>query len=210
MSKRRKPIWMTLYVKDFLVDTAHLTAAQVGAYINLLCHMWRSDDGTLPNDPTVLARVSKVNPPNWARTWKAIKSLFVVDGELVTNADLQVELGKANALLVLKRAQGSLGGQTTQFKKTLRAGLAPTLTPPKALKNNNGVQAGAQPNHNHNIEKKEEEMEGREGHPRPNPVGPSPKENGYQEETPGNPSASARDRAMQNWGQNLYNKRSRQ
>jgi uncharacterized protein YdaU (DUF1376 family) len=208
--KRCKPIWMPLYVARFLADTAHLTVSQVGAYINMLCAMWNSKDGTLPNEPDVLARASRVHPPNWERTWKAIKSLFDIDGDRVTSTELQAELGKANARIVLKRAAGSLGGQTTQFKRTLRPGLADSLTPPKAMRNNNGAQANAQANYNYNIKEKEE----RSGSPRPETGEPSLNE-GLQGEIviePLSPSApsenqSALERALQNLGENFRKKR---
>ena len=43
---------MPLYVEKFLADTSGFTPTEGGAYINLLCAMWRSDDGTLPNETT--------------------------------------------------------------------------------------------------------------------------------------------------------------
>lgn len=154
MSKNKcKPLWMPLYVSKFLADTAHLSAHQCGAYINMLCAMWRSDDGTLLNDEKLLMKVGKVHPPHWRQTWKAIGSLFDIDGERLTNTDLQAELGKANAKIVLKRAAASLGGQTAQFKRTaLSMHCKESKTPSNALKNNNGAQANAQASaqHNHN------------------------------------------------------------
>ena len=144
MSKRKSPLWMPLYVTQYFADTTHMTAAQCGAYVNMLCAMWRSDDGTLPNDADQLARISKVGPLNWARVWKGIKSLFEIDNGRVTSANLQAELGKANAKIVTKRAAAALGGLTTQFRK------GRTWTPhvsahkaPKPLKTNDAVQANA-------------------------------------------------------------------
>jgi uncharacterized protein YdaU (DUF1376 family) len=192
MSKKCKPIWMPLYIEKFLADTAHLTAAQCGALINLLCAMWRSDDGTLPDDAEMLTRISKVHPPHWNRTWKAIKSLFDIDGDRVTNPDLQRELGMANAKIVTNRAAGALGGRTTKWKRTLRpvdnsihtptmnAIHTPTMTAPKPLKNNdvgaaNAVANGVA-NYNYNIKEKEESSVST----RPGTVEPSLKE-GFQE-----------------------------
>ena len=60
MNRRDRPFWMPLHIAEFIADTTHLTAAQGWAYINMLCAMWRSDDGTLPNDAATLARVGKV------------------------------------------------------------------------------------------------------------------------------------------------------
>jgi uncharacterized protein YdaU (DUF1376 family) len=43
------------YPSDFLLGTALLSAAEVGAYIRLLCYQWQ--EGALPNDETLLARL---------------------------------------------------------------------------------------------------------------------------------------------------------
>jgi uncharacterized protein YdaU (DUF1376 family) len=156
MSKNKcKPLWMPLYVEKFLADTAHLSPSQGGAYVRLLCKMWLSEDGTLPNDPALLARVGGVYPPKWKRVWGAIKSLFDVDGDLVTNADLQAELGKANAIIVTRRAIGSLGGQTTQIRRGLKTDKPRVIgTPvrPQFPNDINGTpQANAEANYNYYI-----------------------------------------------------------
>src|SRR5262245_57294588 len=154
--KSFKPFWMPLHVAEFIADTANLTAIQVGAYIRLLCAMWRSHDGTLPNDADVLARVSMVHRPRWAKVWDAIKSLFDEDGNRVTSVSLQAELGKANAKIVQARTAAQLGGRTTQFNRSMRAGHRSPMTAPKPLNNSDGAQADAQANYNHNVNKKEE------------------------------------------------------
>ena len=125
MSKPCKPLWMPLYINQFLADTTSLTPVQGWAYINMLCAMWRSEDGTLPNDPAKPAKIGKVHPPRWAGVWEEIEPLFDVDGDRVTIASLQAELGKANARIVVKRAMGSLGGQTTQFRRGMRPDKSP-------------------------------------------------------------------------------------
>ena len=192
MSKKNKckPLWMLVYVEKFLADTAHLTAAQCGALINLLCAMWRSDDGTLPDDAEMLTRISKVHPPHWNRTWKAIKSLFDIDGDRVTSTALQAELGKANAIIVTRRATGSLGGQTTQFKKSMTRGLRHTKTAPKPLINNDGPQANGAPNYNYNMKEKEE----RSGEPRPETGSPSLEEGLQRKRLPENHTISEDER----------------
>ena len=145
--RRVKPLWMPLYIAEFIADTTNLTASQGWAYINLLCAMWRSNDGTLPNDADTLARVGKVHRPRWAKVWGAIKSLFDVDGDRVTSVSLQAELGKANAKIVQARAAAHLGGATTQFRRSNRAPMnaihRSPMTAPKPLNNNDGAQADA-------------------------------------------------------------------
>jgi uncharacterized protein YdaU (DUF1376 family) len=95
MSKKLKPYWMALHVEKFLADTGSLSLSEIGAYIVLLCNMWRSEDGTLPNDDDRLARSARVYRPHWHRIWSGIKDLFDIDGDRVTSTDLQADLGKA-------------------------------------------------------------------------------------------------------------------
>ena len=203
-----RPIWMPLYVEKFLADTTGLTLAQKGAYAMLLCAMWRSDDGTLPNDDKALSRSAGAHRKHWWQIWPGIKHLFDVDGDLVTSTHLQSELGKSNAIIVARRAAGAIGGQMRVLKASL---CREPLTPPKPLKKNNGPQANAQANYNYNIKEKKE----REGSPRPK--APSLKEKEATREPVESPkpltnsseAATAREAAINNWGNNLYSKRRR-
>jgi len=198
MSKKCKPLWMPLYIEKFLADTSILTSAEGWAYLNLLCHMWRSDDGTLPNDPDKLSRAAKVYRPRWGRVWSGIKSLFDIDGDRVTNTDLQRELGMANAKIVMNRAAGSLGGQTTKWKRTLRhvdnsihtptmnAIHTSTMTAPNSLKNNNVGAANAVANGVANYNYKSKEEKERSGEPRPETGSPSLEEGLQRKRMPEN------------------------
>jgi uncharacterized protein YdaU (DUF1376 family) len=173
MSKRIKPIWMPLYIEKFLADTTGLTLAQKGAYVMLLCAMWRSDDGVLPNDDRGLSRSAGTDRRNWLRIWHGIKHLFDVDGDLVTSAHLQSQLGKSNAIIVTRRAAGALGATVRALKNRH---YVPTQHAPKPLKTNDGGSANAKPITITNIKEEEE----RSGPPRPETGGPSLEE-GLQE-----------------------------
>jgi len=215
--RRVKPLWMPLYVVEFIADTTNLTASQGWAYINLLCAMWRSDDGTLPNDEATLAKVGKVHPPRWVKVWAAIKHLFDIDADRVTSIPLQHQLGNANAIIVSRPAAARLGGRTTRFRRSMPPVHRSTRSAPKPLINNDGAQANAQANYNYNynIERKEEE---REVSPRPDTGEPSleekkeasrevPVKNSQPlHQTPAppeGPSDSPLERALQNWGENF-------
>lgn len=207
-----KPLWMPLYINQFLADTTSLTPVQGWAYVNLLAAMWRSEDGTLLNDPTTLAKVGK-SPRHWKHVWDGIGPLLEIDGDRVTAGWLQAELGKANARIVVKRAAASLGGRTTQFHRSVSGTYAQSVTRPNPLKNNNVVQASAQANYNYNSKKKEEE---REVSTRPDTVEPSLKEKkeASREEPvdvslpnpphqPEGPSENPLMEALGNWGEAL-------
>ena len=119
--KGAKPTWMPLYVTEFIADTANLTAVQGWAYINLLCAMWRSHDGTLPNDADKLARVGKVHRPRWGKVWDGIKSLFDVDGDRVTSTARSGRAWQSQCLDCFERAAARIGELTTQFRHPMNA-----------------------------------------------------------------------------------------
>ena len=48
--------YMPFYVGDHVAATSHLSAEEHGALCSLLFAMWRTEDGTLPNDLKALAR----------------------------------------------------------------------------------------------------------------------------------------------------------
>lgn len=69
--------WMPLYVADYRADTAHLNAAQHGAYLLLIMHYWQT--GSLPVDDAPLARIACMGPAEWRRV-KPIVQAFFDDG----------------------------------------------------------------------------------------------------------------------------------
>lgn len=66
--------WMPLYVADYLADTAHLSAAESGAYLHLIMHYWQT--GGLPADDASLARIARVSPRHWPRVRGIIEPFF--------------------------------------------------------------------------------------------------------------------------------------
>ncbi len=65
---------MPLYVADYRAKTAHLNAAQHGAYLLLIMHYWST--GSLPDDDKSLARIAAMTPPEWRRTRPVVKAFF--------------------------------------------------------------------------------------------------------------------------------------
>jgi uncharacterized protein YdaU (DUF1376 family) len=65
---------MPLYVADYRADTAHLSAAQHGAYLLLIMHYWQM--GRLPDDEKTLARIACMTPAEWRRNRSAIEAFF--------------------------------------------------------------------------------------------------------------------------------------
>lgn len=85
--------WMPLDVPDYLADTAHLNAAQSGAYLHLIMHYWLS--GGLPEDDAALARIGRMTTAEWRRAKPIVQAFFHhgwkhkrVDKELAKAADI--------------------------------------------------------------------------------------------------------------------------
>ena len=63
----KRPLYLPLYVADYLADTGHLSAEQHGCYLLLILAAWRQDDCGLPNDPKKLARICRMDVRSWNR-----------------------------------------------------------------------------------------------------------------------------------------------
>lgn len=77
------PLWTDAY----LGDTTHLTTIEHGAYLLLLIAMWRTPDGTLPDDDAMLARYTKMRGTNWASIAPIIRPFLtkLENGRLTQN-----------------------------------------------------------------------------------------------------------------------------
>jgi uncharacterized protein YdaU (DUF1376 family) len=71
----RPTTWMPLYVADYLADTAHLTAAQSGAYLHLIMAYWRAG-GPLRLDDGALARTARMTPTEWSEAAGVVLAFF--------------------------------------------------------------------------------------------------------------------------------------
>lgn len=80
--------WMPLYVGDYRRDTAHLSAAQHGAYLLLIMHYWQQ--GGLPDDDEQLARVASMTLPEWKKNRPVIRAFFK-EGWRHGRVDLEVQ-----------------------------------------------------------------------------------------------------------------------
>jgi len=77
-SSKERPPSFQFYPHDYLADraVACMTLEQRGAYVNLLCHAWDSDDpGVLPDDDELLAGLSGLGP-RWPDHRAAVMRAF--------------------------------------------------------------------------------------------------------------------------------------
>lgn len=97
--------WMPLYVADYLADTAHLSAAESGAYLHLIMHYWAN--GGLPVDDKKLARIAKMTAGEWDEARETIAEFFA-DGW--KHGRIEKELAEANASYERRANAGRKGG----------------------------------------------------------------------------------------------------
>src|SRR5580765_4761774 len=97
--------WMPLYVGDYMADTAHLTAAESGAYLHLIMHYWMK--GGLPTDDRMLARIARLSPEEWEQSRDIIRGFF--QGEW-KHKRIEFELTEAERISTAGRNGGLASG----------------------------------------------------------------------------------------------------
>lgn len=94
----RAPIWMPLYVSDYLAGTSHLSAEEHGAYLLLLMHAW-VNGGELPDDEERLRRVARLEPKSWRASREVILAYFQQEGGCLRHHRVDTELKRAMSLV---------------------------------------------------------------------------------------------------------------
>src|SRR5262245_57101512 len=69
---------MPLFWGDFLANTMHLSAQEIGAYLLLIAHLWENR-GVVETDIGSLRRISRVRSDHWPRVWERLFPFFVVE-----------------------------------------------------------------------------------------------------------------------------------
>jgi uncharacterized protein YdaU (DUF1376 family) len=83
--------YMPLFVADYLADTAHLTAAEHGAYLMLVMNYWQRGK-PLPADDKKLARIARMTDAEWADARGTLAEFFVEDDGHWTHKRVEEEL----------------------------------------------------------------------------------------------------------------------
>jgi uncharacterized protein YdaU (DUF1376 family) len=99
------PPWMPFYIADYRADTAHLSAAEHGAYLLLIMHYWQK--GGLPNDDRQLARIACMAHGEWEEARPVVSSFF---GPEWSHARIDAELAKASEKHSKRVDAGRRGG----------------------------------------------------------------------------------------------------
>ncbi len=121
------------YASDFLGSPAVqlMDAAEVGAYMLLLCVAWEGDrHGYLPDEDDKLRRWSRLTREQWAQSRDLILSKFpVAEIGWRANPRMVLEADKAAAFSESQSLKGRKGGRGN--KKPELSGLKPELSPGK-------------------------------------------------------------------------------
>ncbi len=107
--------YMPLYWAEFLADTLHLSACEMGAYTLLLGAMWRAG-GTLPRDDRKLAQITRQSPEAWLEMKETVMDFFTVRGGRMTQKKLSEELAKANTKIEVAKRAGKASASTKANK----------------------------------------------------------------------------------------------
>src|SRR5580765_7803593 len=107
-----RPIWMPLYVRDYLADTRHLTTLQHGAYLLLIMEYWMK--GRLPCDDREKASICCLDRRQWWRHKSVLHAMF--EGPDWRHPRIDAELQKANELRFKRQVYGSKGARTTNAR----------------------------------------------------------------------------------------------
>lgn len=129
-----------LHIDDFLADTTHLDALEVGAYLLLLMQMWKSGHCRVPNDDRQLAQVCRVHLKTWKRLRPKLEQLLYPQGVFLSQKRLQREWNfcltfsakqsaKAKRGIALRRERNQILGFS---RGTSRGSAAATAAPPAA------------------------------------------------------------------------------
>jgi uncharacterized protein YdaU (DUF1376 family) len=106
--KHQNTYWMPLHTGEFLAETAHLNALQIGAYTLLLIHYWHKRG--IPADDRQLARIARLTTRGWQHTKPFIAPLFT---EQWTHTRIDEEIVKRDIIHHKRAASGSKGGHNT-------------------------------------------------------------------------------------------------
>lgn len=105
--------WMPLYIPDFLADTAHLSAAETGAYLCLIMDYWLHDG--LPDDDHKLAQIARLPIKSWRQMRPTIEAFFRPGWR---HKRIDAELMKMIGMTERRRAAGSKGGTVSSIMRS--------------------------------------------------------------------------------------------
>lgn len=94
--------FMPMFWEDYLIDAGHLTAAEHGAYLMLICRYWTTGK-PIPDNDTLMSRVARLTDDEWRMLKPTICGFFSYDDGVWRHKRIDAELAAAAALSAKKR-----------------------------------------------------------------------------------------------------------
>ena len=107
--------YIQLYVADYLADTAHLTAAQHGAYLLLIFNYWQRSR-SLNNSNERLANVARMSNAEWLEAKPVLAEFFTVEGDEWIHHRIETDLVAVH----LKSTKASNAGKASVQSKLIK------------------------------------------------------------------------------------------
>jgi len=101
---------MPFLVDRYVNDTSHLTLEEHGAYLLLLCNMWRRA-GSIDDDDKGNARMLGVQPKEWLRLKQVLMPLLVFGGGKISQKRLQIQWNYAQENRLRQSEKGKAGAK---------------------------------------------------------------------------------------------------
>ena len=108
--------YIQLYVADYLADTAHLNAAQHGAYLLLIMNYWQRGK-PLNNSNDRLANVARMSHDEWQQNKADIAEFFEIDGDTWSHKRIDADLDAVSATSNKNSEAGKASAAARKEKK---------------------------------------------------------------------------------------------
>src|SRR5687767_1610970 len=96
--------WMPLFIGDLIADTTHLSRADFGSYMLLVCLYWRRGE-PLPDDDRVLSTAARATLDEWKASRPVLAEFFQTTDGLWRHKRIDEELENSR-----KRYEGTRRG----------------------------------------------------------------------------------------------------
>lgn len=112
--------YMPLFVGDYLADTAHLSAAEHGAYLLLIMTYWQRGE-PLPDNDRRLARIARMSDDEWAASRQMLSEFFEVgDGAWVhRRVERELEVAAHRSAQARKAARASVNARAATAQRPI-------------------------------------------------------------------------------------------
>lgn len=105
--------YMPLFVADYLADTAHLSAAEHGAYLLLVMNYWQRCK-PLPADDRKLARIARMSDAEWLDSRDTLAEFFHEEDGLWSHKRIEAEIAVAEEKTVKAKKAARASAEARQ------------------------------------------------------------------------------------------------